>query len=96
MRFEDEHTHDEFDIDVNEWIQSGTDDEGWKEYPVVWPGANPPPGQKSVSLFQAHVAHGNKTRKTKKKKEKNGVRLVYLFVYNHYLDQVYSEQKSDK
>jgi len=45
MQFEDQHTQDEFEIEVNEWIVSGPEDEGWKEYPVVWPGISPPPGQ---------------------------------------------------
>jgi len=44
MHFEDRHTHDEFDIDVNEWVVSGPEDEGWREYPVLWPGVEPPPG----------------------------------------------------
>jgi len=51
MQFEDQHTHDEFEIDVNEWIVAGPEDEGWKEYPVLWPGINPPPGLKSISIF---------------------------------------------
>jgi len=44
MEFEDAHTHDQFEIEVNEWIISGPEDEGWKEYPVMWPGINPPSG----------------------------------------------------
>jgi len=51
MQFEDQHTHDEFEIDLNEWIVSGPQDEGWKEYPVVWPGVSPPPGQKWKSIY---------------------------------------------
>lgn len=46
MEFEDQHTHDGFEIEVNEWIQESPDEVGWKEYPVVWPGAETLPGNK--------------------------------------------------
>jgi len=44
MQFEDQHTLDEFEIDANDWILSGPEDEGWKEYSVLWPGVDPLPG----------------------------------------------------
>jgi len=51
MQFEDQHTHDEFEIEVDEWIVSGPEDEGWQKYPVLWPGINPRPGQKWKSIY---------------------------------------------
>ena len=42
--FEDQHTHDQFDIDVNEWIIESPDEDGCREYPVIWPGLITPPG----------------------------------------------------
>ena len=51
MHFEDQHAHDEFDIEVNDWIVSGPEDEGWKEYPVLWPGVDPPSGEKRKSIW---------------------------------------------
>jgi hypothetical protein len=38
VTFEDEDTHDEFTVDVHDWIAVQDDEESWKEYPVVWPG----------------------------------------------------------
>ena len=44
IRFEDQQTHDTFEITVNGWIVVNEDEEGWKEYPIFWPGIETPKG----------------------------------------------------
>jgi hypothetical protein len=44
MYFEDLDTHDDFEIEVDEWIVENSEENGWKEYPVVWPGLETPQG----------------------------------------------------
>ena len=41
IKFEDEATKDEFTIDVHEWLVVDDEHDGWKEYPVLWPGIVP-------------------------------------------------------
>lgn len=43
LRFEDQETGDEFEIDVDDWINVDDDDDGVREFAVVWPGVTSNP-----------------------------------------------------
>ena len=45
IRCEDEHTGDEFTIEVADWLRFDEEDDGWREYPVAWPGMPVPQGK---------------------------------------------------
>ena len=55
IKCEDEHTGDEFTIAVNDWIRYDEEHDGWREFPVIWPGILP---QESKSIYSNSTIQG--------------------------------------
>jgi hypothetical protein len=51
MYFDDQHTHDDFEIQVEEWIVESPQEFGCKEYPVMWPGVDTQEGLREMDFF---------------------------------------------
>ena len=54
MRFEDQDTGDEFCIDVSDWLRVDDNEDGVREYPVVWPGVVPKPCKNFQCICQTY------------------------------------------
>ena len=51
LRFQDEHTKDEFTIEVRDWVKETDTQDAVREYPVLWPGMDAPKGELNTFIY---------------------------------------------
>ena len=57
LRFQDDHTKDEFTIEVHDWVQETDTEEAVREYPIMWPGVEAPRGMLASFLVTFLAPH---------------------------------------